>query len=51
MEHEPIVGPTRRAPECNPRAEEALPILVESKSPDATMVQAQLAEWRKNGGA
>ena len=33
------------------RAEEALPILVESKSPDATMVQAQLAEWRKNGGA
>ena len=33
------------------RAEEALPILVESNSPDATMVQEQLAEWRKTGGA
>jgi serine/threonine protein kinase len=32
-------------------AEEALAILVEGKSPDATMVQEQLEEWRKNGGS
>jgi tetratricopeptide (TPR) repeat protein len=32
-------------------AKEALPIFLESKSPEAAMVQEQLEAWRKNCGS